>query len=65
MVSKLWYALYVSEISLWTEKRLKKCFLGFLWEEKPGRIVYNTILRAVEKGSLGLMDVEQRKNGLR
>ncbi len=65
MVSKLWYVLYVSEMPLWTEKRLKKCFLDFLWEGKPARIVYNTILGAVEKGGLGLMDVEQRKNGLR
>ncbi len=63
MVSKLWYVLYVSEMPLWTEKRLKKCFLDFLWEGKPARIAYNTILGTVEKGGLGLMDVEQRKNG--
>lgn len=65
MVSKLWYVLYVSELPLWTEKRLKKCFLDFLWEGKPPRIAYNTILGAVERGGLGLMDIEQRKNSLR
>ena len=65
MVSKLWYVLYVSEMPLWTEKRLKKCFLDFLWEGKPARIAFNTILGAVDKGGLGLMDVEQRKNSLR
>ncbi len=65
MVSKLWYVLYVSEIPLWAEQRLKKCFLDFLWEGKPARIAHNTILGAVEKGGLGLMDVEQRKNALR
>lgn len=65
MVSKLWYVLYVSEMPLWTEKRMKKCFLDFLWEGKPSRIAYNTILGEIEKGGLGLMDVEQRKNSLR
>ncbi len=59
MVSKLWY---VSEIPLWAEQWLKKCFLDFLWEGKPARIAHNTILGVVEKGGLGLMDVEQRKN---
>lgn len=65
MVSKLWYVLYVSDMPLWTEQRLKKCFLDFLWEGKPARIAYNTLLGAVERGGLGLMDVEQRKNALR
>lgn len=65
MVSKLWYVLYISEMPLWTEQRLKKCFLDFLWEGKPARIAHNTILGAVEKGGLGLMDVEQRKNAMR
>ncbi len=41
----------------------KKYF--FLWEGKPPRIAYNTLIGAVGKGGLGLMDVEQRKNGLR
>uniref|UniRef100_A0A9J7XN67 Reverse transcriptase domain-containing protein n=1 Tax=Cyprinus carpio carpio TaxID=630221 RepID=A0A9J7XN67_CYPCA len=64
-VSKLWNVLYVSDMPLWTEKRLKKCFLDFLWEGKPARIAFNMILGAIEKGGLGLMDVEQRKNSLR
>jgi len=65
MVSKLWYVLYVSSMPLWAEKRLKKCFLDFLWEGKPARIAYNTLIGTVEKGGLGLMDFEQRKNSLR
>ncbi len=52
MVSKIWYVLYVSEMPLWTEKRLKKCFLDFLWEGKPARIAYNTILGAGREGGL-------------
>ncbi len=51
MVSKLWYALYVSEIPLWIEKRLKKCFLDFLWERKPARIAYNTIVYRWRRGA--------------
>lgn len=65
MISKLWYILYTSSMPLWAEKRLKNCFLDFLWEGKPARIAYNTLMGAIEKGRLGLMDVEQRKNSLR
>lgn len=65
MVSKIWYFLYVSELPLWTEKRLKKCFLDFLWGSKPARIAYNTIIGAKDKGGLGLMDIEQRRNAMR
>ncbi len=65
MISKLWYMLYVSSMPLWVEKRLKKSFLDFLWEGKPPRIAYKTLIGALGKGGLGLMDVEQRKNGLR
>lgn len=40
---------------------LIKCFLDFLWEGKPPRIAYNTILGAVERGGLGLMDRAKKK----
>nr|BAC82613.1 pol-like protein [Danio rerio] len=65
MVSKLWNILYVSSMPLWMEKRLKQCFLDFLWEGKPPRIAYATLIGEVGKGGLGLIDVEQRKNSLR
>lgn len=65
MVSKLWYILYVSAMPMWAEKRLKKCFLDFLWEGKPAKIAHATLIGEVDKGGLGLMDVEQRKNSLR
>lgn len=65
MSSKLWYFLYVTSMPVWVEKRLKRCFLDFLWEGKPARIAYNTLIGVVEKGGLGLMDVEQRKKSLR
>jgi len=65
MSSKLWFFLYVTSMPVWVEKRLKRCFLDFLWEGKPARIAYNTLIGVVDKGGLGLMDVEQRKNSLR
>uniref|UniRef100_A0A672R4V8 Reverse transcriptase domain-containing protein n=1 Tax=Sinocyclocheilus grahami TaxID=75366 RepID=A0A672R4V8_SINGR len=65
MVSKLWYILYGSSMPMWAEKRLKKCFLDFLWKGKPARIAYNTLIGAEGEGGLGLMDIEQRKNSLR
>ena len=65
MVSKLWYVLYVTAMPVWVEKRLKKCFLDFLWNGKPSRIAYSTLIGEVGKGGMGLIDVEQRKNSLR
>ncbi len=65
MVSKIWYVLYVACMPLWAEKRLKKCFTEFLWEGKPPRIAYDTLIGVVEKGGLGLIDVAQRKKCLR
>jgi len=46
-------------------KKLKKCFLDFIWDGKPPRIAYNTIIGEVGKGGMGLIDVEQRQNSLR
>ncbi len=65
MVSKIWYVLYVACMPLWAEKRLKKCFTEFLWEGKPPRIAYDTLIGVVEKGGLGLINVAQRKKCLR
>ena len=65
MVSKLWYVLYVTAMPMWVEKRLKKCFLDFLWNSKPSRIAYSTLIGDVGKGGMGLIDIEQRKNSLR
>ncbi|KAI2646224.1 Potassium voltage-gated channel subfamily C member 1 [Labeo rohita] len=47
------------------DEKLKLCFVEFLWEKKPARIAYDTLIGAVEKGGLGLMDVGQRKKALR
>lgn len=65
VVSKLWYFLNVTNVPVWVERRLKQCFVEFLWEKKPPRIAYDTLIGAVEKGGLGLMDVVQRKKGMR
>lgn len=57
---------YVTAMPTWVEKRLKKCFFFiFLWNNKPPRIAYNTLIGEAGKGVMGFIDVEQRKNCLR
>ncbi len=46
-------------------KRLKKDVLDFLWNSKPARIAYNTLIGAVEEGGLGLQDPELKKKSFR
>lgn len=40
-------------------------FKIFLWEGKPLRIAYNTIIGAAEEGGIGLIEFKQMKNFLR
>ncbi len=65
MVSNLWYVSYVTAIPMWVKKRLKHFIFIFLWNGKPPRIAYNTLIGEAGKGGMGLIDVEQRKNCLR
>ncbi|MGL4357173.1 MAG: hypothetical protein ACRCSY_00510, partial [Cetobacterium sp.] len=39
--------------------------MDFIWEKKPPRIAYNTLIGRPEEGGLGLVDVEQKKRSMR
>lgn len=65
MLSKMWYVLSVSSVPMWVEQRLKRCVLEFLWEKKPPRVAYNTLIGQVKDGGLGLVDMELKKKSMR
>lgn len=65
LLSKIWYIMSVSSMPFWTAQRIKRCILDFLWEKKPARIAYNTLIGPVEEGGLGLVDIEQKKKSMR
>lgn len=65
MLSKIWYIMSVSSMPLWVAQKIKRCILEFLWEKKPARIAYNTLIGSVEEGGLGLVDIEQKKKSMR
>ncbi|MGL4765398.1 MAG: hypothetical protein ACRC2N_10280, partial [Aeromonas sp.] len=65
MLSKMWYALEVISFPVWVYKKLKSCILNFIWEGKPAKIQYDTIIGPVEEGGLGLLDPWIRMKSLR
>lgn len=65
MLSKMWYKLHVMSLPNWVFKRIKKSILEFLWEKKPPRIAYNTLIGKPEEGGMGLVDVEQKMKSMR
>ncbi len=65
MLSKMWYALEVTSLPIWVYKRLKKCILHFIWEGKPAKIAYDTMIGPIEEGGLGLLDPDIRMKSLR
>ncbi len=50
---------------VWVYKRLKKCILHFIWEGKPAKIAYDTMIGPIEEGGLGLLDPDIRMKSLR
>jgi hypothetical protein len=65
MLSKMWYILTVSAIPRWVEMRVKRCVTEFVWEKKPPRVAYNTLIGQTDKGGMGLADVELKKKSMR
>lgn len=65
MLSKMWYNLHVMPLPNWVFKRIKKSILEFLWEKKPPRIAYYTLIGKPEEGGMGLVDVEQKMKSMR
>lgn len=64
-LSKMWYILTVVSLPLWVYKKIKANILSFLWDGKPAKIAYNTIIGKVEEGGLGLIDPLLRMKSMR
>lgn len=64
-LSKMWYILNVVSLPTWVYKRIKTFTFNFMWDGKPAKIAYDTIIGEVEKGGLGLIDPMIRKQSLR
>lgn len=65
MLSKMWYVLHVMPLPNWVLKRIKKSVLEFLWDKKPPRIAYCTLIGQLDEGGMGLVDVEQKMKSMR
>jgi len=64
-LSKMWYILNVVSLPTWVYKRIKTFTFNFMWDGKPAKIAYDTIIGEVKKGGLGLIDPMIRKQSLR
>ncbi len=65
MLSKMSYILTVMAIPRWVDMRIKRCVVEFVWKKKPIRIAYNTLIGQIDKGGMGLADIEIKKKSLR
>ena len=45
-------------------KNTKKCF-KLVWNRKQDRIIRKTVIKNIQKGGLGLLDIRQFINGLK
>ena len=45
-------------------KNTKKCF-KLVWNRKQDRIIRKTVIKYIQKGGLGLLDIRQFINGLK
>lgn len=64
-LSKMWYVLSVVSLPTWVYKKIKTMILKFLWDDKPSKIAYNTIIGKVDEGGLGLIDPWIRMKSMR
>ena len=64
-LSKIWYLVAVVSVPEWVHARVKKAVLGFLWDGKPARVGYDTLIGKREKGGLGLLDLRLRQKSSR
>ncbi|MGL6064844.1 MAG: RNA-directed DNA polymerase, partial [Fusobacteriaceae bacterium] len=65
MLAKMWYVLGVTPMPVCIGKRIKAAVLKFIWDSKPSKIAYETIIGDVKEGGLGLQDPELKKKSFR
>lgn len=65
LVSRLWYTLNVTPIPLNIEKEITKEIIQFLWDKKPPKINFYTMIANTENGGMKLPDIMLKKAALR
>lgn len=64
-LSKLWYILGSVCLPITVANDLKHLMTDFIWQGKPAKIKYDTLIGPVEEGGLGLLDPVLRMKALR
>lgn len=64
-LSKIWYVLGSVSLPLPTAKHFKRIVTDFIWNGRPAKIRYETLIGSVEEGGLGLLDPILRLKALR
>ena len=64
-LSKIWYVLGSVSLPLPVLKTFKEMVTAFIWDGKPSKIAYETLIGRVEEGGLGLLDPLLRLKALR
>lgn len=65
LVSQMWYTLNVTHIPLKVERDIHKEIIGFLWDKKPPKVGFYTLIGNKEDGGLKLPDIMLKKAALR
>ena len=65
VISRIVYVLNLTNLPNWVVPKLKSAILDFIWSGKRHKIKYSVLVSPIEKGGLGLLDVERMKYALR
>ena len=65
IISRIVYVLNLSHVPDGIIKKLKDAIVDFIWSGKRHKIKYDVLISSVEKGGLGLLDIENMKCALR
>ena len=63
-LSNLLYVCSIINTPTIVFKEVKKIIMNFIWENKPAKIAYNTLIQSVNEGGLGLTDLEIKSRAL-
>ena len=64
-ISKLIYLASIIKVPDTVFTEVKKLILDFIWEGKPAKIAYSTLIQGIEQGGLKLVDLETKVKSLR
>jgi hypothetical protein len=60
LVSQMLYIASVIHIPLWAIKQYNTLIRNFIWDNKPPKIKYTTLIATIESGGLKLQDLQTK-----